>query len=316
MESNSTHPSAVSPQPKRFCSVDYNVNHQKNNIDSASSVKVSDASASDSTINNSSFYSLSENKPSSNIPLLQNCENETGTKYETILADNQEIHSVLDETSPMTSDCEDDSPISLVLDKAKFWEGLKVHIERPHILNRRLCGVVDIWWGVKVYGELPENSHLSFLALTSSLWTLLNKNTLEGGNTTFSKVSESSSIEEEVKSLLIENGFESTNMKNSHSEAMSALTESSDCCYVVIRKAMPKVQDRYSTVTEVLFLDGRSDSCYFLSTVCLPPLLPSRGYVISCVAPDSEDNTLVPLHCPPHGFQCSFLSQTKGKLTI
>ncbi|KAA0190777.1 hypothetical protein HAZT_HAZT000452, partial [Hyalella azteca] len=29
-------------------------------------------------------------------------------------------------------------------DRQAFWEALKVHVERPHILNRRLCGAVDI----------------------------------------------------------------------------------------------------------------------------------------------------------------------------
>lgn len=34
-----------------------------------------------------------------------------------------------------------------VCNRAQFWGAVGIFIEKPHILNRRLCGVADLWWG-------------------------------------------------------------------------------------------------------------------------------------------------------------------------
>ncbi|KAF2348899.1 tRNA (uracil-O(2)-)-methyltransferase [Trinorchestia longiramus] len=202
-----------------------------------------------------------------------------------------------------------------------FWEALKVHIERPHILNRRLCGVVDIWWGCTSCCSRPEQPGSTSASVGSmqnllcngqevessdqmkvslgdalfdiarSTWSVLNSNRdsdlplgteISISNTLLRSDLKLTALERKVITDLQERGFKVFDGKEPLVETCTALGSGNESCYVVVRRVLPKLQERYASVTEVIIMDGRSKNCCFLSEVTVPPLLPARPYVINC----------------------------------
>ncbi|XP_018027480.1 probable tRNA (uracil-O(2)-)-methyltransferase [Hyalella azteca] len=220
-------------------------------------------------------------------------------------------------------------------DRQAFWEALKVHVERPHILNRRLCGAVDIWWGIlcnnfptqvisdatgkseknnkldlqvevnKIPGyqntksstiidyEFSPNSRNLHLSDLASIWQVLNSASqvedlnespgepFAANSSLCSTKSKMMQLQTKVTRKLTEIGFKEFTSKEALAEAWLSL-EKCSCC-VVVRKVLPKLQERYATVLEVIVLDGANDCCIFLNSTALPPLLPARPYMISLI---------------------------------
>ena len=107
----------------------------------------------------------------------------------------------------------------------QFWGGVKVFVEKAHILNRRLCGTQNLLWGITNFnhrkvcadGETQPSSNLfDWKDLVHKSWTILNRENIDHSENGSANCTEEQyektekSMIEALKDYCSKTGFEMT----------------------------------------------------------------------------------------------------------
>lgn len=171
----------------------------------------------------------------------------------------------------------------------QFWGAARIYTEKPHIVNRRLCGVANLWIGV-CHDEYCRSSLISHMSNVMKVrqGAHINSYNCDIEEKQVDNNSESEDSEEQVqtlKKILVQEGFTSTsdNLVESEEEISGAgedkgkehlsnvseatvggksipwqkLAEVKDLKVAIIRKVLPRQLKRYSSLLEVVVIDGR-----------------------------------------------------------
>uniref|UniRef100_A0A0P4VVC2 tRNA (uracil-O(2)-)-methyltransferase n=1 Tax=Scylla olivacea TaxID=85551 RepID=A0A0P4VVC2_SCYOL len=196
----------------------------------------------------------------------------------------------------------------------QFWGAVKIFTEKPHVINRRICGTVNLWIGVCEEDFNREE-------LTKSLIETIESNCCDTQNSDQNvKISDCSDIQISLiqkkledycfKSLSLCDNFKSkddhdvleikesdTGSESQHDNISACqetkwsipweyLAKASSNSVAVIRKILPKQVDKFAAAAEVILLDGgRKRASYMTETKSAQPsITPKVNYSISLSA--------------------------------
>lgn len=201
----------------------------------------------------------------------------------------------------------------------QFWGAVKIFTEKPHVINRRICGTVNLWIGVCEEGFNRQELIESLMETIESCWcdkqnsdqdVTINdcsgiQKKLEDYN--FKSLSQCDNIESKddhddlkIKGSDTESELQHDSMLACQEAKLSVpweyLAKTSNSV-AVIRKVLPKQVDKFAAAAEVIVLDGRRKRASYMTKTksAQPSINPKVNYSISlsttgiCISYFKED---------------------------